>query len=485
MATISYLQSVTGTGVATGTMTVASTVGDVIIVARFGTDTVTSVTDAFGNTYTQLSYVHGSNTSAGHFVNSQIFYAINATGSTTNTLTYNPTATTTASSVFAQCEYRVPTSYQIGVAGQLQEISLAVASTETKLFQNYASVFTTNVGTTTEIMGVLFDLLQTVTAPAAAASWAVATGNLRQTGTGAALGNWVYADYDVSTNTAVNTLTYTGTGTVITATANWNYNGVYISAIVPTPIGSNTGSFAYVQSTSTVAHTTLTMSHTSSVGDLIIAVAGFYGGSAPTSVVDNLGNTYKNLQYGQTTGTGIIATPNIINGWVATNTTVGTITVTFSGGGTGNNSYIISEYNVPTAWFVEAPSVTMAQVAMATGSLWQNVFNSVSISNYGSATEVMMIPICYDTHNNTTWGLSSGTVRQFTAEGGGESLMLGDYDVMLPSGTATHTITGSSQSNNWFVYPINLVAFGNSGTITSSGGGGGIREQDWSGGMFG
>ena len=225
MANIAYLQSVAASAAATTTMTSSSTAGDVIIAAYAGTMAPTGISDQFGNTYQRVVGLIGT-LSSGAVNSLYTYYAINvSTGTTINTITITAS---TATSILLGMEYTVPPTVMVNAAGGIYEVSTSVTATKTTINQGFASVFPSYFGTTTEIMGVLIANLHPQIL-ATATEFTIATGNLRQQVQNG-VGNFVAADYDVSTNTAINTITYTG-ATALTSADEWNITGVYISAI--------------------------------------------------------------------------------------------------------------------------------------------------------------------------------------------------------------------------------------------------------------
>jgi hypothetical protein len=223
--------------------------------------------------------------------------------------------------------------------------------------------------------------------------------------------------------------------------------------------------FVYVTSTHTQGTNTLKMVAASTAGDVIVVANAQFGGTLSTSVTDNLGNTYTNL--------GTNPSGNITL-YAATNAVAGTATLTFSGASGGNTSYIASEYNVPLKYTIFSNFI--AQINGIQTWIYQDIFKNVGTA--ATNTELLLIPVVYETGASDSWTISTGTVREHTAEGGGESLVLADVDTTLP-GTMLATITDASSARNFFVASIHLIGF------TTPGGGGGVILGDMSAGMRG
>ena len=280
---------------------------------------------------------------------------------------------------------------------------------------------------------------------------------------------------NVGTVTSVTSATVIGTPTVnvvdwlgTAVTSNAGIPVVYttntVNAVVPV---AGTGSFVYVQSTSATLTSTLTMSASSTAGDVIVVADCSYQGAVATSVVDNLGNNY--VSYGTTSQSG----RGTFCVFVATNVAAGTATITFSGASAADNNLIASEYNAPTSgYFVTG---TAFQVTPPVGTLWPYVWDHNPVN--GTIPSAVMIPITYCWNNYGTWTLSTGTVRQFTHEPDGATFMLGDL-VMNPPATTTMTVTSTMNSAGiWPLVTISLVAYNNQAGITSTN----VNVVDWLG----
>ena len=237
MANIAYLQSVAASNAATTTMTSSSTAGDVIIAAYAGTVAPTGISDSFGNTYQRVVGLIGT-LSSGAVNSLYTYYTINvSTGTTINTITITAS---TGTSILLGMEYTVPPTVMVNAAGGIYEVSTSVSATCTTINQGFASVFPSYLGTATEIMGVLIANLHPLIV-VTTQNFTIATGNIR-TQVKNGVGNFVAADYDVSTNTAINTITYTQPQ-ALTSADEWNLTGVYISAVNTTGSGSTISLF--------------------------------------------------------------------------------------------------------------------------------------------------------------------------------------------------------------------------------------------------
>jgi len=225
-------------------------------------------------------------------------------------------------------------------------------------------------------------------------------------------------------------------------------------------------SFVYVTSIHTQGTNTLTFTAASTAGDVIVAANAEFGGTLATSVTDNLGNTYTKL--------GVHPTGNVTV-FVATNVGAGTATLTFSGASGANTSYIAADYNAPTSyhyfsnWVQEIFGI----------STWIYNYDIQSYGTAGTVTEFLLVPICYETSGSDGWAISSGNIREHTAEGGGESLVLADTDFTLP-GTCITTLTDTTAGRNFFLGAVGLIGYSGGG-----GGGGGVILGDMSAGMRG
>lgn len=225
--------------------------------------------------------------------------------------------------------------------------------------------------------------------------------------------------------------------------------------------------FSYVQSASGVVSTTNAFGTANTAGNIIIAVHAGFQSTLATAISDTRGNTYTLVDFSNTENNRIIT-------YVATNIAAGTNTLTFSGASTSNDSFILAEYAVPSAYiFGTIPK--LPQSNRTTSVINMPTF---AVGTTALPAEVMIIPIYSDQSSFHTWTLSTGTVRETTHEGGGATAFLGDFDVVSPAGVVLTTASGSSGA--WISASMYLMTL-SAGTGT----GGGVIFGDMAGGMRG
>ena len=221
-------------------------------------------------------------------------------------------------------------------------------------------------------------------------------------------------------------------------------------------IAAHAASFAYVQSASTISANTLAFSSNNTAGNLIVAaVSGFNQGLA-SGVSDTNGNTY--VQYGANPSN---TSPGRIQIWVAKGISAGANTLTFTGMSSTNTNIIIAEYTMPSAY---SYAVELLPNLAYTGALPFG-FPVVVSGSPTMPTEVLLVVVAYDFSNFRSWTISNGTIRQSTHEADGATLVLGDYDVVSPTGAVTTALTATGGgSDSYTGGSIQPLLFGGGGS---------------------
>lgn len=468
MSIFNYVQSTSTAITASGslgtlTMSAASTAGNLmLVISATGTGTVSSIVDNLTSTY-------GQNILNGNLIGYTAL--IGSSGTATLTLT-SPSAS--ANRIYYAAEYTIPTNFWMSPD---RDLPVTTLTTGYSISQYYGAG---SIGSPVEGLA-LVAALNTNTSTV----WAISSGNVRGTINSGAQSVIVYdvgftpiaATYPLFTTNLreLTTLTQTGSGGVgqmfIIDFLAYNTS----TFIAPT------GSFAYIQGTSAISTATITMTAVSTLGDIIIAANAGYHATMATSVTDNLGNTYNNYGVVFQGGIGAAGTLSV---FIATSVKAGTATVTFNGASTTNNDLIVAEYKIPSATVIVDAIANMAQPG--TGTIWPYSYDVGAIS--GTVNNLAMIPIVYNDNNVGSWAMSTGTVRVFTTEADGATLMLGDVIIANPA-TTTHTttITNTAEiTGAWITCPVNLISVTALGTTTTTGGGAGlVSERGWSGGFEG
>lgn len=187
--------------------------------------------------------------------------------------------------------------------------------------------------------------------------------------------------------------------------------------------------FSYVQSNSTTAATSLTFSSNVTAGDLIVVAVSYYSGSNYAVAVNGASPI-------------LLASSTFSNGGVQVfylpNAAGGATTVTISGGtaADGGPSLAILEYTSTAA-----PTVLGLQGYLNTE---YNPIQTFTAALTLPTSEMLEIVALYDTHSSHTWTGTNLTVRQETAESGGQTLVIADVDVSSGTDTTVRTLTGNT-----------------------------------------
>ena len=210
--------------------------------------------------------------------------------------------------------------------------------------------------------------------------------------------------------------------------------------------------FSYVQSANTDNATTLAFGSNNTAGNLIVAFYDNFANALPSSVTDSQGNTYTNvMNSAQTTSR--------VSIWVAQNIAAGANTVTFNGASSTFADIIIAEYSVPADYLLAVQSLPQTGTI---NSLLQS-FPEISVGSPGFPSEVMLIVAIYDSNSFHGWTLSNGTVRETTHNPASATSVLGDWDVVSPSGIVSTTLAGTGSGGGWLGCTIALLTLGGGG----------------------
>lgn len=205
--------------------------------------------------------------------------------------------------------------------------------------------------------------------------------------------------------------------------------------------------FAYRQSASQSGNVPLAFPSNNVAGNMIVVATS---NTAVSAVNDTAGNIYSLLST-QTSG------PIQLQLWVAQNINSGANNVTATGlNASGSNSSIaIIEYTVPATY----------GVAAANGGFTINPVNG-SNTQYMSPGETLLIIATYDFHSSHSWTGTNLTVRETTAEGGGQTMGIGDFDAATSTIATVSTLNTCSQANSCFT--ANLLNFAITGGSTAT-----------------
>lgn len=214
--------------------------------------------------------------------------------------------------------------------------------------------------------------------------------------------------------------------------------------------------FTFIQSASAISTGSLAFASNNTAGSMIVAVWAQFNNSLPTAISDTQGNTYTSFIYTEQTGAKYQV-------WIARAIAAGANTVSFTGGSTSNNDIILVEYGVPSDFLIVKNGVLPTNnTSSVTAS-----FPEVLVGSPTLPAEVMIIVSLYDYGNFRTWSMTNGTVREQTHESDGATLMLGDYDMVSPTGIVSTVVTNANSGDPWLGVVIALV------DLSGGGGGGG------------
>lgn len=202
------------------------------------------------------------------------------------------------------------------------------------------------------------------------------------------------------------------------------------------------GVFAYLQSASQSGNAALAFPSANVAGNMIVVATSNVSVSA---VNDTQSNSY-NLVSSESTGS------NQIQIWVAVSIKSGANSVTATGlaSGSQHSSIAIIEYTVPSSFIFTG-------IGAAAGTPPNG-----SNSYYQSSSETLLIIAAYDYSTAHSWTGTNLTVRETTAEAGGQTMSIGDFDT-VSSTTATISTLNSGQ----IAAGLLIIQAGGSGSSTS------------------
>ena len=205
--------------------------------------------------------------------------------------------------------------------------------------------------------------------------------------------------------------------------------------------------FAYLQSASKSGNSALAFPSANVAGNMIVVAVSNIN---VTAINDTQGNSYNLVASG---GSGTSAQIRI---WIALNINAGANSVTATGlnASGAHSSIAIIEYTTTS-------SVASAGSAVA-GSGGTNGTNS----RYQSSGEVLFIIATYDFASSHSWTGTNLTVRETVAEGGGQTLGIGDFYSATSTTPTVSTLNGGG-TNSFTGSLINFIA-GGGGSSTSN-----------------
>lgn len=213
--------------------------------------------------------------------------------------------------------------------------------------------------------------------------------------------------------------------------------------------------FSYVQSANTDNATSLAFGSNNTAGNLIVAFYDNFANALPGSVTDSQGNTYTKL-------TSSASTTQRFSIWVAQNIAAGANTVTFNGASATLSDIIIAEYAVPTDYHLVAQPIIQTD----TTNTLPVSFPAIPVGSPAFPLEVMLITALYDSNSFHGWTISNGSIRETAHNPASATAVLGDWDVMTPTGAVSTTIAGTGSAGAWSGCSVVLM-------VPSGGGGGG------------
>src|ERR1035437_6733066 len=187
--------------------------------------------------------------------------------------------------------------------------------------------------------------------------------------------------------------------------------------------------FAYLQSASQSGNTALAFPSSNIAGNLIVVATSNFSVSA---ISDTQGNSYGLVA---ATSDGSSGGPQV-QIWIALNINAGANSVTATGLNSGGNgsSIAIIEYTAPSSF--ASAGAACAGAGMVNGS---NGY-------YQSPSETLLIIATHDWSSSHSWTGTSLTVRETTAEGGGQTLGIGDFYSATSTTSAVSTLNGGGGS---------------------------------------
>jgi hypothetical protein len=212
-------------------------------------------------------------------------------------------------------------------------------------------------------------------------------------------------------------------------------------------------SFGFVQANSTTSASSLAFTSDNTPGNAIVVVCAQFHGSVCTGVTDTQGNQYF-------PGSQPPSGSDSPAFWQAINIKSGANTVIVAGT-TGFYSIVILEYTTPTT-----TAFGLLSLASQPTSTNPVVLNSFSYT----PTETLWVSAAYDTNSCHSWTAVNATIRAFTCEAYGETLVVGDTDLSggFPSAGSTVSYVGGGAYGSSGVAFV-LVSGGSSTTGYRSG----------------
>jgi hypothetical protein len=187
--------------------------------------------------------------------------------------------------------------------------------------------------------------------------------------------------------------------------------------------------FAYLQSASQSGNTALAFPSSNIAGNLIVVATSNFSVSA---ISDTQGNSYGLVA---ATSDGSSGGPQV-QIWIALNINAGANSVTATGlnGGGNGSSIAIIEYTAPSSF-----------ASTGTANPGAGMVNG-SNGYYQSSSEALLIIATHDFSSAHSWTGTNLTVRETTAEGGGQTLGIGDFYSATSTTSAVSTLNGGGGS---------------------------------------
>ena len=185
--------------------------------------------------------------------------------------------------------------------------------------------------------------------------------------------------------------------------------------------------FAYLQSASQSGNAALAFPSSNTAGNMIVVATS---NISVTAVNDTQGNSYNLI-------TAISSGPAQTQIWVALSINAGANSVTATGlNGSGSGSSIaIIEYAVPSSFVFAGGN--------SSGPSGINGSNS----RYQSSNEKLLIITTHDWGSAHSWTGTNLTVRETTAEAGGETLGIGDFNTATSTTSTISTLNGGGTAS--------------------------------------
>jgi hypothetical protein len=180
--------------------------------------------------------------------------------------------------------------------------------------------------------------------------------------------------------------------------------------------------FAYLQSASHSGNAALAFPSANVAGNMIVVATS---STSVTAMNDTQSNSYNLVAY-------INAGAASIQIWVALNINAGANSVTATGlaWDHAGSSIAIIEYTAPSSFTFVGSAIGGA------GAI------NGSNSRYQSSSETLLIISTYDYDTGHSWTGTNLTVRETTAEAGGSTLGIGDFDTTTSTIATISTLNG-------------------------------------------